>query len=629
MMNFLRSISFNYLKMKKIILFLLVFITICFSCKKSTDNTWTEEEKASYQAVISLQEQAAENYTTWMKTMDSLEVLAQLQQFFLSDPTVLSASINSQGLMVEYANGMGGGFFLNPKDHPELDSSLVPSTKADCPYPKLTPIVNNKSMVLLDPHYWDRTEETDQMMAKYNLRLPQVGMSLERTYLNQEADVDQFTKLSGYSIIQIYSHGLAYPNEQNIENVYIYTGEEANEVTSETYHDEILNKDILVLEDDSPYGLINRYFISDKFLAEHNDFSEDTVLFLGAFCYSNLGKMPEIQKSFAAGTYMGFDWSVFNWKCCNWCVNLIGSLCDKTAIGYPLSTQWWYAKVNQKYYDNEDNRYVSVLLTGDTTYLWKTPPPDVETLDASNLSDNAATLNGKVNPENFSTKAYFEYGLTTDYGKTSEVNDLWWGSTEWTTINAQISGLTANAVYHYRIRAKSDMGTSVGEDMTFETVGMPHLAQGTYGLYIGSFNTWECPENVNTGQDFYIPRIYNTSGEYITCTCDGQGNILINWTTDNESCTGSGTILPHHIDNSGWMPLYFYTFNINFEYTYNGYYKYSASLTGVDKLDSYLSSIKLVCAGAITHYYTDNEGNPQNCSYPKSFSFPFLHDFGK
>jgi hypothetical protein len=89
-----------------------------------------------------LQETAFENYTTWLGTMDSLEAINQLQQFFLSDASVTSATIGSQGIAVQYSNGMRGGIFINPEDN------IGEDTLDMVPFPKtITSGLNEQSIV--------------------------------------------------------------------------------------------------------------------------------------------------------------------------------------------------------------------------------------------------------------------------------------------------------------------------------------------------------------------------------------------------------------------------------------------------------------------------------------------------
>lgn len=359
--------------MKNIAYFILALTIFLAACKKNNNDGWSEEDQASYNKVIELQKQAAKNYDTWMQNMDSLEVINQLQQFFLDDPAVASATISKQGIMVEYKNGLGGGILLNPLDNPEFDT-LHPKTfaKKGNPALKNQPEVNKKEAILLNPHYWDRLEWTDQLISTYNKFLPMAGYSLSRTYFNDEADVDQFTKLSGYGIIHIYTHGLWCEPKKD---VYIMTGEEENRETSEKYWAELRRQEILIVQaKTSEFGSDNVYFLSKKFVADHNDFSQDTVLFYGGFCYSSLGYWGELPNSCAAGTYVGFDWSVYTSNCTYWAQDLIKTMADTTP-GQPSSILNWLGSstIVKNYWDEEDKRTVSVQVYGDTLFLWKKP----------------------------------------------------------------------------------------------------------------------------------------------------------------------------------------------------------------------------------------------------------------
>ena len=106
--------------MKKSYLIFLCLLIGFTSCKKKSNDSnnagWTEADWTFYNNVLVLQDKAGENWDTWSQTMDSLEAISKLQEFFLNDPSVSSATIGSQGIAVRYTNGMGGGIFLNPQD---------------------------------------------------------------------------------------------------------------------------------------------------------------------------------------------------------------------------------------------------------------------------------------------------------------------------------------------------------------------------------------------------------------------------------------------------------------------------------------------------------------------------------
>src|SRR4029077_20604042 len=95
-------------------------------------------------------------------------------------------------------------------------------------------------------------------------------------------------------------------------------------------------------------------------------------------------------------------------------------------------------------------------------------PPLVTTNPATNVASFSATLNGSVNPHGLTTTVYFQYGTTTSYGHTT-ANQTRTGNT-YRTVAANISGLSASTMYHFRIVATNSAGTRYGGDRTFTTL---------------------------------------------------------------------------------------------------------------------------------------------------------------
>jgi hypothetical protein len=102
------------------------------------------------------------------------------------------------------------------------------------------------------------------------------------------------------------------------------------------------------------------------------------------------------------------------------------------------------------------------------TTLTPTGPPVVRTNPATNVATHSATLNGTVDPHGLSTTVSFQYGRTTSYGSTT-ANQTKTGNS-YQNVSANISGLTANATYHFRIKATNSGGTRYGSDRTFTTL---------------------------------------------------------------------------------------------------------------------------------------------------------------
>ena len=93
--------------------------------------------------------------------------------------------------------------------------------------------------------------------------------------------------------------------------------------------------------------------------------------------------------------------------------------------------------------------------------------PTVTTSAASNIASSSATLNGSVNPNGCNTTVRFQYGTTTSYGFIT-ANQTKIGNTT-QNVTANISGLSANTTYHFRIVATNSAGTRYGSDRTVTT----------------------------------------------------------------------------------------------------------------------------------------------------------------
>jgi hypothetical protein len=97
-----------------------------------------------------------------------------------------------------------------------------------------------------------------------------------------------------------------------------------------------------------------------------------------------------------------------------------------------------------------------------------------------------AGFSGSVNPEGLPTTAHFEYGLDSKYqlgsiyGQRTPEQQV--GSdTTVHSISTAVSGLVPNALYHVRIVATNNLGTTDGPDQTFRTAADPAPPSPTLG----------------------------------------------------------------------------------------------------------------------------------------------------
>jgi phosphodiesterase/alkaline phosphatase D-like protein len=98
-------------------------------------------------------------------------------------------------------------------------------------------------------------------------------------------------------------------------------------------------------------------------------------------------------------------------------------------------------------------------------------PPTVQTGAAQGVGPDVALLTGTLDTRGRSTTYWFDYGTSTSYGRSTPAKSG--GSKAGSQgVNAQLTGLTPSTVYHYRLVAKSDGGTTYGTDATLATTGV-------------------------------------------------------------------------------------------------------------------------------------------------------------
>src|SRR4051812_33088949 len=101
--------------------------------------------------------------------------------------------------------------------------------------------------------------------------------------------------------------------------------------------------------------------------------------------------------------------------------------------------------------------------------------PTATTGGASNVSPNAATVSGTVNPKGQVTTWYFQYGKTKSYSARTTAQDAGSGN-KGVKVSATLTGLANATTYHYRLVATNAAGRTVGNDRTFKTPEAPTVS---------------------------------------------------------------------------------------------------------------------------------------------------------
>ncbi len=101
------------------------------------------------------------------------------------------------------------------------------------------------------------------------------------------------------------------------------------------------------------------------------------------------------------------------------------------------------------------------------TIFFDQAAPTATTLPASLVTPTTATLNATVDPNDGSTTVAFDYGPTIAYGSTASATPSPLTGAGAQTVSVALSGLTANATYHFRIRATNTSGVTLGLNQSF------------------------------------------------------------------------------------------------------------------------------------------------------------------
>lgn len=356
---------------------LFALFTISLSCTiiscsggdKGSDNNDNDQQKElrRIEDILTIQESIGDDLEEMIASLDTAAVKDSLVKLFEADTAhVLTAAANSQGVAVEYKNGMRGGVLIDPLDLGGTPPA-GPTDKRDASSPVAASIENHRPVshktILLNPSYFERQAFADPLIAQANAGFAKTGYSNFEVYTNSQCTLDRFASLSGYGIVHFYSHGWAWPDDVNIKEVYLMTGELASPATTAKYFSNIKAGRIPIVQ----YGSGNRYFVSPSFVAHHNTFHDDTTFVYLGFCYGWLGNWQDtLTQAAGAGACVGFDWSVYTSWNAMWARHLYNDMCD-TSRSVPMNLAFWRAHapaIDNTYWDPNDRRWVSIWNQG-------------------------------------------------------------------------------------------------------------------------------------------------------------------------------------------------------------------------------------------------------------------------
>lgn len=115
-------------------------------------------------------------------------------------------------------------------------------------------------------------------------------------------------------------------------------------------------------------------------------------------------------------------------------------------------------------------KYISDFLT------YTGEKPIAVTLQPIDVSTSGAKFNASVNPNSLSTTVIFQYGKTTNYTDSIQAEQSPVTGSSIMNVTKNITSLLPGTTYHYRVKTRNIKGTSLGEDLTFATLGQKPVA---------------------------------------------------------------------------------------------------------------------------------------------------------
>jgi hypothetical protein len=249
---------------------------------------------------------------------------------------------------------------------------------APTPPGKSAALATESKAIFMNPHNFQRAALATEVMDNYDRLLWSAGFSPLVYLLDFDAGLEAFRDLDDYRIVHFYSHGLPWPSNSDIQEVYLLTGEGWDDDLYRTYWHDIHDGDLPLIKIPSWYPM---FCVSPRFIARYNDFSGSGTLVYGGFCYSFLGSWPEVitGEAHAAG-YVGFDWSVVSEWNADWNMSLMNHLLDREATPSWTPLLWLASgDYPTSFWSDLLDRRVHVCYAGDPRLTLVTPLECVDT----------------------------------------------------------------------------------------------------------------------------------------------------------------------------------------------------------------------------------------------------------
>ena len=161
--------------------------------------------------------------------------------------------------------------------------------------------------------------------------------------------------------------------------------------------------------------------------------------------------------------------------------------------------------------------------------------PGLSTDPATSVARNTATLNGSYTGNGEDTHYFFEWGTSAAYGNKTPLEDA--GSESGThSISSDLTGLTVETTYHYRVVASNSVGTSYGSDQSFKTLAAVENLSTDASSNLSASTATLNATYTGVGEDVHYYFEWGTDSSYGNLTSAPPGT---------DAGTGSGPISLH------------------------------------------------------------------------------------
>jgi parallel beta-helix repeat protein len=172
--------------------------------------------------------------------------------------------------------------------------------------------------------------------------------------------------------------------------------------------------------------------------------------------------------------------------------------------------------------DAAGNTATSGDYTFTTAAAQDTTAPTLSGIGSSNVSNAGATVAWTTNE---ASDTQVEFGTTTAYGSSTTLN-----TAKVTSHSANLTGLTASTVYHYRVKSRDAAGNlAVSGDYTFTTTAAPTSTTVFSPSNMGDYATWtpETASRWNVAQDGGDARLFLNTTDYSELSGDRLGEYAL------------------------------------------------------------------------------------------------------